>query len=138
MSFESDVDRIVLKLEEKGKLMLPAIAAEVLSSIQNGSPITGSPGQPVDIGNLKGSWQLSLPAPEIAEITTKTIYAWENEYGVRRDGRPYRLLSPVGGRFSIALTRTNFDRLVDHVLNGDLRPAGFMDNHALNEVASGA
>lgn len=108
------LDRFVVKLENIGNGLLPAVAAAAHESVVNGSPVTGAPGQPVDTGNLRASWQLAFPSPEVAEITTKTVYAPHNEYGVTEDGRPYTQKSPVGGRHSVALTITNFDKLVEH------------------------
>lgn len=141
MSLESDVARIALKLDKISEHMLPAIGLAVHQSIQEGSPITGAPGQPVGQygpgynegsvgGTLKGSWQVTFPSPEIAEITTNLVYAKPIEDGVGKYG-PLRLRSSVGGFHSVALTRINFPRLVDHVLNADIRPAGFQDNSAL-------
>lgn len=130
MSLESDVDRIILKLDKVAEHMLPAIGTAVLESIHTGSPITGAPGQPVDTGALRASWQLTFPTSEIAEITTKIAYAKAIEDGIGRYG-PMTVRSEVGGFHSVALTRTNFPRLLDHVLNADIRPAGFQDNSAL-------
>lgn len=127
MPFEQDIDRIILKLEGRAATMVPELGLAVLESIQTGSPITGSPGQPVDTGNLRASWQLTLSSPEVAEITTNVEYAPYVEDGINQHG-PMTVRSAVGGFHSVALTRQNFDRLVDHVLNKDARPAGFTPN----------
>lgn len=117
MSLESDIARITVKLDKMAAHMVPAIGAAVLESIQTGSPITGSPGQPVDTGALRASWQLTLPSPEVAEITTKIAYAKPIEDGIGPHG-PMTLRSEVGGFHSIRLTHDNFPRLLDHVLSG--------------------
>ena len=124
MSGWTGLDSFVVKLENLGEL-LPAVAAEAHNSIVNGSPLTGSPGQPVGQygpgynqgevgGTLKSSWQLRFPSKDVAEITTNVPYAPHNEYGVTEDGRPYRQRSSVGGRHSVAHTITNMDRIVEH------------------------
>lgn len=114
MSFDADIKRFALKLERIGDGLLPAVAATAHDSIVNGSPLTGAPGQPVDTGNLKASWQLAFPTPGVAEITTKSVYAIPNETGITDDGRPYLLRSPVGGRQSVALTFIGMPRIVEH------------------------
>lgn len=141
-TIEADVARIIRTIETRYAALIPAIGAAVQSSIQHGSPITGAPGQPVgqygpgyhqgDVGGeLLASYQLTLPERDKAVISTKSPYAIPNETGVRSDGRPYTQRSTVGGRRSIAMTVTNIDRLVDHVVNEGLRPEGFTDNSAL-------
>lgn len=122
--------RFIGTLDGLGESMLPDIASAVHESVQTGSPITGAPGQPVDTGFLRASWQLSFPSKDVAEISTNTEYAEAIENGVGPHG-PMTVKSPVGGFNSVALTRMNFDRLVDHVLNAPSRPAGFQDNTAL-------
>ncbi len=142
MSWESDINRFIQKLEAIDAALVPAVGAAVLDSIQNGSTVTAAPGQPVgqygegyhegDVGGeLKASWQLTFPTNDSAMVATNSPYARANEDGVRHDGRPYVQRSTVGGRHSVALTRTNFQRLVDHVANAGLRPQGFTDNSAL-------
>jgi hypothetical protein len=114
MSFDADIKRFELKLEGMATGLLPAVAATAHDSIVNGSPLTGAPGQPVDTGNLKASWQLMFPTPEVAEIVTKSVYAVPNETGITDDGRPYLQRSPVGGRHSVALTFAGMTRIVEH------------------------
>lgn len=117
MSFERDLSVFSVHLDEKWKAFMPAIGAATYDSIVFGSPVTGAPGQPVGIGNLRAGWQLLFPDEEHAEIVTKVPYAESNEDGIARPGGgPYIQRSPVGGRWSIALTRTNFDRLVDVIV----------------------
>lgn len=113
-TFEADIKVFELKLERMADGLLPAIAATAHESIVDGSALTGAPGQPVDEGGLKASWQLAFPTPEIAEITTKSVYAVPNETGIRHDGKPYQLRSPVGGRHSVALTYVGLPRIIEH------------------------
>ena len=96
-----------------------------LDSIQNGSEVTGSPGQPVGQygpgyhpgkvgGELKASWQLEFVSPtEILVATNNQDYAVQNEYGVSATGGPYLQRSTVGGRHSVALTVAGFEKLVE-------------------------
>lgn len=126
MGFEADLERFTLKLDATYATLLPEVALAVQESIVVGSPITGAPGQPVDTGNLRASWNLTLE-PEWAEIITNVEYAPFVEDGVNQHG-PMTVRSLVGGWHSVALTRINFDRLVDHVVNRDVRPEGFQQN----------
>lgn len=141
MSGFTGLDSFIVKLENLGDGLLPAVAAEAHNSIVNGSPVTGSPGQPVGQygpgyhqgevgGTLKSSWQLRFPSKDVAEITTNLVYAPHNEYGVTEDGRPYRQRSSVGGRFSLALTIAGMDRIVDVEANKLMRPEGFTSTNA--------
>jgi hypothetical protein len=90
------------------------VASHALRSIQFGSDVTGAPGQPVDEGHLRASWQLTFPTPDEALIATASPYALANEEGVTADGRPYRLRSPVGGRHSVKLTIAGMPAIVAH------------------------
>ena len=97
----------------------------VRDSIQNGSALTAAPGQPVDTGFLKGSWQYIQESPDVALIATNVSYAPAIETGIRADfdpagvdnpnpstGGPHRP-SQVGGKHSVALTRAAWPRIVD-------------------------
>lgn len=117
------LDTFTVKLENLEAGLLPAVAAAAHDSVVNGSPVTGSPGQPVGQygpgyhqgevgGTLKSSWQLRFPSKDVAEITTNVVYAPHNEYGVTEDGRPYRQRSSVGGRHSVIQTIAGMDKLV--------------------------
>ena len=111
--FDANIDRFIVHVQSLETGLLPRVAALAHESIQTGSPITGAPGQPVDTGNLRASWQLAFPSADVAEISTKSEYAMPNETGVRHDGRPYVQRSPVGGRHSVALTIAGFQKIVD-------------------------
>lgn len=129
--------------------LLPAhfvgVVAEVKNSIQFGSPLTGSPGQVVADeggGALRASWQSEFEDSSNALISTSSLYAPQNEDGIARPGGgPYVQRSAVGGRWSVALTRMGFQRIVDDVAaklteGGDPRPAGFQDNSVLGGSGS--
>jgi hypothetical protein len=89
------------------------VGTEALRSIQEGSELTGAPGQPVQSGNLRASWHLDFPTTDRAEISTNVIYAEGVEEGTGVYG-PLTLRSPVGGFHSVKITAANLDRIVDH------------------------
>jgi hypothetical protein len=89
-------------------------------SVQIGSPITAAPGQPVDTGNLRASWQVQYHSESEAEISTNVAYAPPIEDGVGKYG-PLKLRSAVGGFHSVKLTVAGFPRIVDAALQGAKR-----------------
>ena len=93
------------------------VAQEAQRSIVEGSEITGAPGQPVDTGHLKGSWQLVFDSPNTAIIGTNVVYAESIEDGLSsaHGGTPMTLRSTTGGFHSVALTVAGFNRIVDVV-----------------------
>lgn len=125
MSFGNDIDRIRAKVHKRHRDMLVGCAQLCHESIQVGSEITGAPGQPVDIGTLRGSWQLSFPDAISALITTNLVYAKPIEDGIQTiylgDGKhtfrsPIHFRSAVGGSHSVKLTIAAFEsRIVPHV-----------------------
>ncbi len=80
---------------------------EVGHSVVEGSAITGAPGQPVDTGELKGSWIERYVDRFIYRLTTDKIYAPFIE------GGNYVQRSVVGGPHSVRLTRTGWPRIVE-------------------------
>jgi hypothetical protein len=129
------IDKVILQLDHADRNLVPAIGAAMHESIVFGSPVTGSPGQVVadeNGGNLRSGWTLDFPTPDTARSYTNVVYAESNEDGIARPGGgPYIQRSAIGGRWSVASTRVNFDRLVDHVINSGIRPEGFQTNSAL-------
>ena len=98
---------------------------EVQESIVEGSPVSGAPGQPVDTGALKGSWQQRRHERFLWDTSTPLAYAPVVEEGgmVEASGRSgamsggrYTLRSEVGGFHSIALTRAAWQKIVDHAV----------------------
>jgi phage gpG-like protein len=88
-----------------------ASVVEAHRSIKEGSELTGAPGQPVDTGALRNSWQFEFNDPNHATIGTNMEYAEPIEDGVGRFG-PLTLQSSVGVFHSVKLTAANFDRVV--------------------------
>ncbi len=114
MSFESDIERFIAKVERRRHEVFVNVATETLRSVQEGHPVTGAPGQPVDTGVLKASWHLEFESATTALISTNVIYAPNIEDLIGPYG-PIQIRSPVGGGHSVKLTRANFPRLVNTV-----------------------
>jgi hypothetical protein len=102
-------------IESRFMRVFRGVAQDTYESIVVGSPVTGAPGQPVDTGALRASWQLTFPKRTRAEIMTRQVYAAAIEDGVGRHG-PLTLRSQVGGFHSVKLTIGNFDLLVEDVV----------------------
>jgi phage gpG-like protein len=119
MSFADDIKRFNRKVERLAQEVFVGVVAEAKTSIVEGSPLTGAPGQVVADehgGNLRGSWQTEFEDPNTAIISTNVPYAESNEDGIARPGGgPYVQRSAVGGRWSLALTRMGIQRIVDDV-----------------------
>jgi len=112
MSFTGDVRSFGLAVTARNQRVFVNTAAAVKDSITDGSSLTGSPGQPVQTGHLKASWQLTFQSQQEALISTNTVYALQIEDGISWRGTPLTLRSAVGGFHSVKLTVLNFDRLV--------------------------
>lgn len=119
MTFETDIARFVVKTFVKQKLVFFGVANGLHNSIVQGSPTTGSPGQPVALkfgGTLKNSWQLRFEELFLASTSTPIIYARVIEEQVDpRTGNQLTLRSEVGGFHSVKLTRAGYQRLVNKV-----------------------
>lgn len=114
MSFESDVAAFSAKVKQRATDIHNGVCDLAFSSIVEGSPVTGAPGQLVDTGNLKGSWQNVVEGPLARVIMTNVVYAEQMEDGTR-GGRALVQRSPVGGFHSVALTRVGWPRIVETV-----------------------
>lgn len=112
MAFSDDLEAFALKVETRSRLLFERATEEVQRSVVDGSEITGAPGQPVDTGNLKGSWIPQLLAPWSWQTTTGVEYAEPIEEGIGPHG-PLTLRSAVGGFHSVRLTRAGWGRIVE-------------------------
>lgn len=140
-TFLDQIRRFNAKAENLTQAVFDGTVAEVKNSIQFGSPLTGSPGQPVDKDILRPSWQTEFTDPHNARVSTNVLWAVQNETGISATGGPYVQRSAKGGRWSLALTRMGWSRIVDDVANrltegGDPRPSGFQDNTVLGGSGS--
>lgn len=113
--WERKIEAFEAKLQKRIVQVHARVAFALRDSIVDGSPITGAPGQPVDTGNLKASWQLTFPTPLLARLVTSAVYAEAIENGVGPSG-PMVLQSEVGGFHSVRQTRTHFQKLVDKIV----------------------
>jgi hypothetical protein len=113
VSFEGDLKLFAGKVLARHKQVFVGSVQHVHTSVVDGSPVTGAPGQPVDTGNLRASWIQSYPAEYIGEVSTNVEYAPAIEDGIGPFG-PMTLRSAVGGFNSAKLTRANWDRVVEH------------------------
>ena len=127
MSFADDLKRFAVKTQGKSNALFINVAKDVKSSIVDGSAVTGAPGQPVDSGALKASWQLTFESKQSALVSTNIAYAPVIEDNLRSSFNPrgempekdaLRKLkkSIVGGSHSVKLTVGAFDRLVESKL----------------------
>ena len=112
MAFADDVRRFAVKVEARQRAVFVGAVTRVHGAMTDGDPVTGAPGQPVDTGNLRASWQASFPGEWVGEITTNTEYAPAIEAGIGPHG-PMTLRSAVGGFGSRALVVSNWDKLVE-------------------------
>lgn len=115
MSFAGDLNRFSQIVHTRHRDTFVRTVELAHESIQTGSPITGAPGQPVDTGNLRASWQVRHTEEFVAEISTNVAYAPPIEDGVGQYG-PLKLRSAVGGFHSVKQTIAGFPRLVDQAL----------------------
>lgn len=113
MTFGDDLKLFASKVEGRARQVFVGSVNQVQTSVVDGSGLTGAPGQPVDTGNLRASWQQVYPEDWIGEVFTNVAYAEPIEEGVGPHG-PMTLRSSVGGFHSVKLTRANWDRIVEH------------------------
>lgn len=112
MSFASDIDRFMNKVERRERSLYNNICDHVRSSVLYGSATTGAPGQPVDTTRLIRSWNIDRPTARRFIFSTGLSYAPTIEDNLR--GATLR--STVGGFHSVKITRINFKNLVRHEL----------------------
>lgn len=117
MSFSADLRAFTVKVEARTQDIFNGVVAETQRSIVEGSEITGAPGQPVDIGTLRASWQVWYERPFIGVVATNIVYAPAIEDGVGPYG-PLTLRSQVGGWHSVKLTQAGMNRIIEQVTTG--------------------
>lgn len=101
---------------------------EVQRSLTEGSQLTGAPGQPVQTGQLRGSFVPGSLGPWAWQSVTNLVYAPPIEEGIQQPydtlgsggssgklvtPKPMQLRSQVGGFHSVKLTRIAWPRIVD-------------------------
>ena len=115
MSFESDVRGFTDDTERLAKDIFVQTTVEVLKSIVFGSTLTGSSGQPHDVGTLRAAFLAGakFTSKDSWETSTKLVYAPGIEAGVGITLRQKGFKR--GGFHSAKLTEAGFGRIVDHV-----------------------
>ena len=127
---EEAMRRLVAQIEATTAAIFEDVGMEAQRSIVEGSDLTGAPGQPVDTGFLKGSWQRWYQSPTLQTIGTNVAYAPAIEDGTRASYDPRGVQRPkdltqggtnrkgpstVGGSHSVAHTLNGLQRILDVV-----------------------
>lgn len=115
MSTSDDLRRFNEKLEQDARAVFVNSTVKVQGSMVEGSALTGAPGQPVDIGTLRGSFVDDFVTATLWRSTTHLIYAPLIEDGVGKYG-PLTLRSEVGGWHSVKLTRAGWPQIVEETV----------------------
>lgn len=112
--FLDGIRRFQRTVQVRSEAAFTNVVAAVQDSIQNGSSVTGAPGQPVVTGNLRTSWQSEMRSPTSAVVSTNVEYApsIEDAVSYAHGGTPLTLRSEVGGFHSVALTVAGLPQLV--------------------------
>lgn len=107
MSFRDDLARFNKRIRVANNDVFINTASHAHESIVNGSAATGAPGQPVDTGRLRASWQLHFESPTKAVISTNVEYAEAVEDNLRN------VKFKNHGPHSVKLTVAGLQRIVD-------------------------
>lgn len=117
MTFATDLAAFDAKIRTRQKIIFFDTANALHKSIKFGSSVTGSPGQPVDQGDLRNSWHPEHLAPFLFATSSPLAYAPGIELGRdMRTGKRLVLRSAVGGFHSVMRTKDQFQKLVDAVV----------------------
>jgi len=141
-NWDQQIKAFEAKIKQRIKTVHVNVAKKLEDSVRLGTRtdagrITGSPGQPVDTGYLRNSWQLDFPSELLARLTTNVAYAPAIEEGVRsaydpagedrppeydkEAARAFGGRSEVGGNHSVKLTRAGFEKLVRQAVREEVR-----------------
>jgi hypothetical protein len=112
-NFDEQIKRFNQKLDRRVLDTFTRSTEEVQTSIVDGSPVSGAPGQPKDTGALRSSWIPKRLEKFVWQTETPLKYAPAIEEGVSWYG-PMTLRSEVGGFHSVKLTRAAWQKIVDH------------------------
>jgi hypothetical protein len=116
-NFSDSLHKFSKKTRTQTEEIMQGLAEEGFRSIVMGSELTGAPGQPVDKGFLRASWQMVWEdGKKACNIITNCVYARDIEDG-ERNGKSLTLRSQVGGFHSVKLTVSAFHNIVTFVTN---------------------
>lgn len=115
MAFASDVAEFQEKVRRRAQAVRHTAVFLAHESITKGSELTGSPGQPVQFGALRQSYQIEILSPTMSRIASALKYARsiEDLLSYAHGGTPITIRSKVGGGHSIKLTVANWTRIVE-------------------------
>lgn len=126
MSFTGDLKAFTGKVEQRNRAIFVGSVSSVAGSVVEGSPVTSAPGQPVDTGNLRNSWQTTFPGEWLGEVATNVEYApaieegqqppYTTASGTQVTPGPMTLRSAVGGFHSLKMTRAGWVPLMRSVV----------------------
>ena len=106
-AFAADITRFQRLAEQRERDTFVNLVSLSAESLIEGSPLTGAPGQPVDTGNLKGSFQTIFDSEREASIVSNCAYAPHIEDDVQHANYA------VGGPHSLKLTVASAQRLAE-------------------------
>lgn len=115
-AFAAYLERYGQSLSEINTAVLDEATALALSSIVEGSALSGAPGQPVDTAELRDSWTAVAEGPATRLIKSDAVHAIAVEYNW--GGVQYQNHGP----HSRALTVHAFPRILDHAVNTVVGP----------------
>lgn len=109
--FAAWLRNIALDLRYREEDCFANIAEHVMTSVLVGSPVTGAPGQPIDTGELIGSWTMTMSVPSrYAKYESSAAHAEI----IETNARGAKLRSKVGGFHSVAITMANLNKIIAH------------------------
>lgn len=110
MSALDDARRVNAKIESGLIRFFDHLVANTFTSVVDGSPLTASPGQPVDEGVLRGSYEVRRPSLHQAEVSSDVPYARAIEENY--DNKSFR----SGGPHSVKLTIAGMPNLAEDAM----------------------
>lgn len=115
MAFASDVAAFQQKVRRRAQAVRHTAVFLTHESITVGSALTGAPGQPVQYGSLRQSYQIEILSPTMTRIASAKKYARsiEDLLSYAHGGTPITIRSKVGGGHSIKMTVLAWTRIVE-------------------------
>ena len=73
--FDKEITQFIVTVDQNLKDVFAEMVGTTHESIVDGSALTGAPGQPVDTGNLRTSWNAQFVSDTEAVVQTNVEYA---------------------------------------------------------------